>query len=446
MKNLAFLCLGFITSLHAANIAIIDSGVDYKHPMLKNNMWSVPSVSFLERYKAKIVGWNFAENNDLVFDHSLLSTFPEGMKRYNEISSKSFLFSATEEEKAWAKEKQKEPGFMQEVNRFSTYIHGTHVAGIAMKNSNNKIMPIKLLPTPAKATITQARVENLNKSNMTSVSEEGNEKEMVFLLSYLAINNGLKMKEIGTFISNNHIDVANGSYGTGIFQALNVANAAFNTVYKRSPTEKELVTFGVLFMDFTIKASEIFVNAAPNTLFVFAAGNDGLSNDDIGFAPANIKTDNTISVAATYQDLFFAPFSNYGTKMVEVAAPGMVVESSIPGDDYLAISGTSQAAPFVANVAGQIKDANPSLTPLEMKNILMSTVDKKEFLKDRVTSGGIVNAERAVFAATMSRNTSIADAVGVSFMMIPVRPSQAKSMNFVIPKNIKPIPMPSMFE
>src|SRR5690606_13725332 len=117
-----------------------------------------------------------------------------------------------------------------------------------------------------------------------------------------------------------------------------------------------------MFIQALVKAGKKFVAAAPNTLFVFAAGNDGMSNDDYGTSPANIKEDNVITVGATYKNQFFAPFSNYGTKMVDIAAPGMLIHSAIPGNDYLQVSGTSQAAPYVANVAARIKDANPGLS------------------------------------------------------------------------------------
>ena len=33
-----------------------------------------------------------------------------------------------------------------------------------------------------------------------------------------------------------------------------------------------------------------FINAAPNTLFVIAAGNDGTNNDMLPAVPANIRT------------------------------------------------------------------------------------------------------------------------------------------------------------
>jgi len=48
-----------------------------------------------------------------------------------------------------------------------------------------------------------------------------------------------------------------------------------------------------------------------------------------------------------------------------------VIKSTIPGDQYLELSGTSMAAPYVTNVAGLVKDANSKLTPAQIKQVLM---------------------------------------------------------------------------
>jgi subtilisin family serine protease len=177
-------------------------------------------------------------------------------------------------------------------------------------------------------------------------------------------------------------------------------------------------------------------------LFVFAAGNDGMSNDLYGTSPANIKADNVITVGATYKNEFFAPFSNFGTKMVDIAAPGMLIDSAIPGNDYLKVSGTSQAAPLVANVAAKIKEANPRLKPSDIKKILLGTVDKKGFLTEKVTTGGIVNSERAVVAAQMTNSTSVANAISRSKSMVKDVPSTKSNVDF---GSVVPMPMPSMF-
>ena len=104
--------------------------------------------------------------------------------------------------------------------------------------------------------------------------------------------------------------------------------------------------------------------------------------------------------------------------MADVAAPGVGIISSIPGNQYMAVSGTSQASPFVANVVGRIMNANPSLTFEQVKEVLMQTSDMKDFLKDKVRSGGIVNPERAVKAAELALQKGVADAIFEARMMV----------------------------
>jgi cell wall-associated protease len=119
-------------------------------------------------------------------------------------------------------------------------------------------------------------------------------------------------------------------------------------------------------------------------------------------------------VAATNGYAAIASFSNFGTKMVDVAAPGVGIFSAVPGGEHLYLSGTSQAAPFVAKIAGQILDVNPKLKPAEVRQILMGTSDLKPFLLDKVASGGIVNGSRAYQAAKGSLTMPIADAISRS--------------------------------
>ena len=92
---------------------------------------------------------------------------------------------------------------------------------------------------------------------------------------------------------------------------------------------------------------------------------------------------------------------------MDIAAPGVAIKSSAPGGRYVSMSGTSQAAPYVSNIATSIMEINPLLTPSDVKKILMKTVDKKSFLRGKVKSGGIVNKERALYAAQESRFNSV---------------------------------------
>jgi len=252
------------------------------------------------------------------------------------------------------------------------------------------------------------------------------------------------LTDIAKFAAFHKADVANGSFGTGFKQAKMISDNAFRLVFFKKPTEEESNRAARLFINSLIAEGQKFVAAAPDTLFVFAAGNDGMSNDEFGTSPANIKADNVITVGATYRNEFFAPFSNFGTKMVDIAAPGMLIDSAIPGNDYLKVSGTSQAAPFVANVAAKIKEANPKLKPVEIKKILMGTVDLKNFLTEKVTTGGIVNLERAVVAAQMSSTMSVKEAIDRSKVQVNDKPAGLKShQNF---GTVVPMPLTPMFK
>jgi cell wall-associated protease len=440
MKTLLMMLI-LSNSALAAKIAVIDSGLDYKHEMIVPNLWTNPNEIEDRRdndnngYQDDVHGWNFAEQNGQVIDYKYLGTFSSDPKKFFEIQGKRFLNQATDAEIAWLKEKFKDKNFIAEMGRFGNFVHGTHVAGICIKDSNNLAMAIKLIPTEVKPFF-----ENALK-NKSASADRWSLLEMAF--DKLASEQMKLLSDIARFAASHKMDVANGSFGTGFDQAKVITDNAFKIVFFRKPKEEESQKAAKLFINSLVKHGEKMVATAPNMLFVFAAGNDGMSNDEFGTSPANIKADNVITVGATYKNEFFAPFSNYGSKMVDIAAPGMLINSAIPGNDYLEVSGTSQAAPYVANVAAQIKDANPRLKPVEIKKILMGTVDKKAFLLNKVATQGIVNMARATTAAQLSKSVSISEAITRSKSLVKDRPSY-KSL--VVPFEVTPIPLPPMFK
>jgi subtilisin family serine protease len=72
------------------------------------------------------------------------------------------------------------------------------------------------------------------------------------------------------------------------------------------------------------------IKANPNTLFVVAAGNDGTDNDVIPQDPCNVPLPNVLCVAALDASGGLASFSNYGATTVDVAAPGVDIQSTVP--------------------------------------------------------------------------------------------------------------------
>lgn len=437
------LLMASVANVNAATIAVIDSGLDYKHEFITPNLWTNANEIFDRRdndgngYQDDVHGWNFAEQNGRIIDYSYLGKFSPDCKKYFDIQGKFFLGKATESEITWMREKVKDPNFIKEMGKFGNFVHGTHVAGIAIRDSKNTAQGLKLIPTEVKPFF-----RGLTVSEKATAADRWSIMESAF--NALAAEQMKLLSDIGRFINSHSMDIANGSFGTGFNQAKMITDMAYRVIFFKKPTPEDSEKAARLFINALIKSGKGFVETAPNTLFVFAAGNDGLSNDQFGTSPANIKADNVITVGATYRNEFFAPFSNYGTKMVDIAAPGMLINSAIPGNDYLQVSGTSQAAPFVANVAAKIKDANPKLTPLEIKKILMGTVDSKGFLKDKVTTGGIVNAERAVVAAEISRTIGVSQAI--SRARVQVRDMQTLPGGAVNPEAIVPMPLYPMFQ
>jgi subtilisin family serine protease len=88
-------------------------------------------------------------------------------------------------------------------------------------------------------------------------------------------------------------------------------------------------------------------------LFVAAAGNDGHNNEQTKYFPASYPLDNIIGVASVNKLNQLLPSSNYG-KIVQMAAPGLMVLSTLPEGRFGTMSGTSQATAFVTGAAAML--------------------------------------------------------------------------------------------
>lgn len=127
-----------------------------------------------------------------------------------------------------------------------------------------------------------------------------------------------------------------------------------------------------------------------NVLLVAAAGNGG--NTAKSF-PASY--DAIISVAAVDGRERLASFSQRNNQ-VELAAPGVAVLSTTPGDDYKQYSGTSMACPHVAGVAALVWSSFPEKSAREIRQALQASAkDLGTSGKDNSYGYGLVDAERA---------------------------------------------------
>lgn len=123
-------------------------------------------------------------------------------------------------------------------------------------------------------------------------------------------------------------------------------------------------------------------NAVDNGIVtVVAAGNSGPNKYTIG-SPAAAEKVITVGAMADCGEkgFYLANFSSRGPTAdgrikPDVCAPGVNITAARRGttNGYVTYSGTSMATPFVAGVVALMLDANPNLTPAQIKNILSNT-------------------------------------------------------------------------
>ena len=239
--------------------------------------------------------------------------------------------------------------------------HGTHVAGIIAANRENGI--------GAEGVAAPARIMAIR------AVPEGDERDK-------DVANAIR------YAADNGAHIINMSFGKGY-----------------SP-EKAIVDEAIRYAD------------SLGVLFVHGAGNDAEDVDVADNFPSDVYADGRragswIEVGAISWkggDDLVATFSNYGQDEVDLFAPGVDMYSTLPGDDYGDLDGTSMAAPVVAGVAALVMAYYPELTASEVKEILLESAVRpsgQRVLKpgtdgERVdfaelsATGGIVNAYEAV--------------------------------------------------
>ncbi len=119
------------------------------------------------------------------------------------------------------------------------------------------------------------------------------------------------------------------------------------------------------------------LKAARNAgvLVVTSAGNTGKNSDLIPHYPSSYDLDNIIRVGGTDGNDMPASWSNYGIASVDLFAPGANIYSTVPGNAYGYLSGTSCAAPFVTGAAALVWSAYPNLTYADIKGLIFNGVE-----------------------------------------------------------------------
>jgi len=154
-------------------------------------------------------------------------------------------------------------------------------------------------------------------------------------------------------------------------------------------------------------ASQAMLNAIVDSgehgaLFIAAAGNSGLNNNRYASYPANYSTVNAlgfetvVSVAAITSSGSLASYSNYGSRTVDLGAPGSSIISTTPNNGYSTYSGTSMATPHVTGALALLASLAPDLTAAELRDTLLSTATPTSSLSRRTETGGRLDVQAMI--------------------------------------------------
>ncbi len=326
-------------------IGIWDSGVDtslFKDRVVTRD--GKPAVIAFDRFENPATGALMPIPDDL---KGQISRMKARLKGFSDLQSNIDSPEASEVKQFLSTLKPDQyKSTVEELGLASQWMHGTHVAGIAVAGNPYARLVVgrigfdwHLLPDPCPS------------------------KE-------LALRNATNTQSFVDFFKKNHVRVVNMSWGgsvKGFEEALELCHIG-NDADERKALARE---YFEIQKDSLTKA----MASAPDVLFIAAAGN---SNSDASFTediPAGIVLPNLLTVGAVDKAGDEASFTSYGPTVV-VHANGYQVESVIPGGEKLAESGTSMASPQVANLAGKILAVNPALNPAQVVAIIRSTSDK----------------------------------------------------------------------
>jgi subtilisin family serine protease len=315
-----------VTGREPIVVAVLDSGIDYTHEDLAENMWVNPGE---------------IPNNHVDDDHN---GYVDDVHGYN-------FFANTG-------------------NPADDFFHGTHVAGIIGAVGNNgigitgvdwnvKLMALKFMGPDGRGDLADA----------------------IRGIDY-AVKNGAK-------IINSSWDFAY-PWITGL---------------PANPLQEPVQS---------LRAAIAAADQA-GVIFVAAAGNDGHNSDLTPSYPSSYSVGNIISVAATDNRDTMPPFSNYGRTTVDLAAPGVLIESTYPtwkeNPPYHFLSGTSMASPQVAGAAALLWSENPELTHRQViDRILQGTIPLPDLNGKSVTGGRLDLAESFALGSPHRNHAPLANA------------------------------------
>jgi len=330
-------------------VAVIDTGIDYTHPDLYRNIW-INQGEIPTAIKNLLLD---VDGDSLFTFRDLNDTRNQGTGKITDLNGNGYIDGGdllkTRAQGGWADGVSNDgDGYIDDLvgwdfanndnNPFDDNGHGTHVAGTIGAMGNNGIGV-----TGVNWNVQMAGLKFL------AADGGGSTSGATAALNY-AVSKGI-------MISNN--SWGGGGYSTSFYNALVAARNAGH-------------------------------------IFVAAAGNNGSNNDTVANYPSNYNLDNVIAVAATDRNNALATFSNYGASTVDLAAPGVSIVSTYPGNRYASLSGTSMATPHVTGVIALVKSLKPGYSYSQIISQVVNNTDSLSSLPGKTITGGRLNAFKAV--------------------------------------------------
>jgi hypothetical protein len=223
-------------------------------------------------------------------------------------------------------------GFLEDLALAGNYCHGTHVAGIMVAgNPFARLLIARLSYDHRLVTVPRTLEWGLRDAD--------------------------KFRNTVTYFVAQKVRIANMSWGEsqGDIESSLEQNGIGASAEERREMAREV---------FSVQRQGLHdaIQGAPNVLFICAAGN---ADNDVVFdeyIPASFDLPNLLVVGAVDQAGDPTSFTSFGPT-VAVYANGFEVESYVPGGARMKMSGTSMAAPNVANLAAKMMAIDPGLTP-----------------------------------------------------------------------------------
>jgi len=251
--------------------------------------------------------------------------------------------------------------FIESINLYGGYAHGTHVAGISLEGNPYARLLVVRMTFPHEMMPEKPTMEQTLKDTAALV-------ETIEYFKAAAVR---------------AVNMSWGGSLRGIESALEAHNVGV-TPEERKALARELYNVGD-------KAFRQAMQDAPDILFITSAGN---SDNDVTFDefyPSSYDYPNILSVGAVDIEGNETSFTSLGK--VDVYANGFEVESFVPGGNRIKFNGTSMASPQILNLAGKLLALDPQLTTAQLRQLIIDGADTRQIESREIR---LMNPQRSV--------------------------------------------------